>query len=68
MGVVVYAFNLSTQDKEASGSLGVQGQPGLHSESQDSQDIERSCLKKQRLTTTTKGMLNIDQTSTSGKK
>ena len=35
--VVAHAFNPSTQEAEASGSLYVQVQPGLQSEFQDSQ-------------------------------
>ena len=36
--VVVHSFNHNTWDTEAGRSLQVQGQPGLQSESQDSQD------------------------------
>ena len=36
LGVVVHAFSPSTREAEAGGSLRVQGQPGLHSEFQDS--------------------------------
>jgi hypothetical protein len=44
LGVVVHAFNPSTQEAEAGG---VWGQPGLQSEFQDSQGYtERSCLKQ----------------------
>jgi hypothetical protein len=32
----MYTFNSITQEAEAGGSLGVQGQPGLQSEFQDS--------------------------------
>ena len=38
--VVVHTFNPSTPEAEAGGSLGVQGQPGLQSELQDSQGCE----------------------------
>jgi len=43
---MAHAFNPSTQEAEASGSLWVLGQPGLQSEFQDSQSYaEKSCLK-----------------------
>jgi hypothetical protein len=35
--MVMHAFNPSTQEAEAGGSLAVWGQPGLQSEFQDSQ-------------------------------
>jgi hypothetical protein len=39
--------NSRTQEAEAGGSLRVQGQPGVHSEFQDSQGyLERTCLKQ----------------------
>ena len=48
--VMAQAFNPSTQEAEASESQWVQGQPGLQSEFQDSQDYytEKPCLKKNR--------------------
>ena len=46
--VVVHGFIPSTQDAKTGGSLGVQGQPGLQSEFQDSQGYtEKPCLEKQ---------------------
>lgn len=40
-------FNPNSQETEATGSLWVQGQCGLHSELQDSQSfVETPCLKK----------------------
>ena len=47
--MVAYIFNPSTQEAEAGGSLWFWGQPGLHTEFQDSQDCftEKLCLKKQ---------------------
>jgi hypothetical protein len=46
LGIVVNAFNLSTQEAEAGGFLQGGGQPGLQSEFQDSQgDTEKPCLK-----------------------
>ena len=46
--VVVWDFNPNTWNTEAGGSLWVQGQPGLQSEFQDSQDCytEKPCLKR----------------------
>ena len=45
-GVVAHAFKTRTQKAEAGGSL---GQPGLHSEFQDSQGYaEKHCLKRRR--------------------
>jgi hypothetical protein len=45
--VVVYTFNLSTQEAEADRSLWVQRQPGLQSEFQDSPGYtEKPCFKK----------------------
>jgi hypothetical protein len=46
-GVVAHTFNPITWEAEASSSLWVQGQPGLHNEFQDSQGYKvRPCLKK----------------------
>lgn len=46
-GLVAHALKFSTWEREAIRSLCVQGQPGLHSELQDSQSyIERPCLEK----------------------
>jgi hypothetical protein len=43
----MHALSRGTQEAEAGGSLGVQTQPGLHSEIWDSQgDVERPYLKK----------------------
>lgn len=49
MVAVVHAFNLSTREAEADGSLWVFGQPGLRSNCQDSQGCytEKLWLKKQ---------------------
>jgi hypothetical protein len=45
--VVAHAFNPSTWEAEAGGSLLVQGQPSLQSEFQDSQGYtEKPCLDK----------------------
>jgi hypothetical protein len=44
--MVVYPFNSSTQEAEASGSLCVQGYHGLHSEFQDSQNYIRDPVSK----------------------
>ena len=45
LGVGDHTFNPNTQEAEAGQSLGVQGQPGLHSEFQDSQGYtETRCL------------------------
>jgi hypothetical protein len=45
--MVVHAFNPSTWEAEAGGSLWVRGQPGLQSEFQDSQGYtEKHCLEK----------------------
>jgi hypothetical protein len=45
----VYAFNSSTQDGEAGGSLWVQGLPGLESKFQDSQGYtEKPCPEKKQ--------------------
>ena len=47
--VVVYTFNLSTQEAEAGGSLWVQGLPNLQSEFQESQGYpEKPCFKKKK--------------------
>ena len=48
--VVAQTFNPSTQEAEAGRSLWVQSQPGLQSESQDSQDcyIEKPCPTNQK--------------------
>lgn len=44
--MVVYAFNLSPQEAGAGRSLGVQGQSGLHSKFQATQNYTaRPCLK-----------------------
>jgi hypothetical protein len=44
--VVAHAFNPSTQETEADGSLWVRDQPGLQSEIQDSQGYkEKHCLE-----------------------
>ena len=43
---MVYAFNPSTRETEAGGSLRVQDQLGLQSEFQNSQGTEKPCLKK----------------------
>jgi len=40
--VVAQAFNTSIREAEAGGALWVQGQPGLHSEFQDSQSYKVS--------------------------
>ena len=47
---MVHTFNPDTQQAEAGGSMWVQGQPGLQSEFQDSQDCytEKPSLKKQK--------------------
>jgi hypothetical protein len=46
--VVAHAFNPSTQEAEAGGSLN-QGQPGLQSEFQDSQGYtENLCLREKK--------------------
>jgi hypothetical protein len=54
--VVAHAFNPSTWEAEAGGSLAdlwVKGQPGLQSEFQDSQGYtEKPCLRKQNKTKT----------------
>jgi hypothetical protein len=43
----VHTFNLSTWEAEADGSLGVQGQPGLQSEFQNSQgNTEKPCIPR----------------------
>ena len=51
--MVVHAFNPSTWEAETGGFQGVQGQPGLQSEFQDSQNCytemlytEKPCLEK----------------------
>jgi hypothetical protein len=45
--MVVYTFNPGTPEAQEGRSLGVQGQPGLHSKFQNSQGyIEKLCLKK----------------------
>lgn len=41
LGMVTYS---STQEAEADGFLGVQGQPGLHSEFQDNQQYVETLL------------------------
>ena len=47
--MVTHAFNPSTWEAEASGSLWDQGQPGLQSEFQDSQGYtEKLCLRKKK--------------------
>jgi hypothetical protein len=47
---MAHAFNPSTWNAKAGGSLRVRGQPGLQSEFQDSQGyIEKSCLKKETI-------------------
>jgi hypothetical protein len=47
---VAHASNASTLEADAGGSVGVLGQPGLHSEFQDSQGyIERLCLKNNKM-------------------
>lgn len=47
-GIVTHHFSPSTREAEASRSLQVQGQPGLHREFKDSQGYEEKlCLKKQ---------------------
>jgi hypothetical protein len=50
LGVVVSAFNPSVRKAKTGGPLGVQGQPGLQSKSQDSQGCytEKPCLEKTR--------------------
>ena len=45
--VVAHAFNPSTQEAEAGGSLWVQGQPDLWSEFQESQDYKEKPWLKQ---------------------
>ena len=53
--VVVPAFNPSTREAEAGGSLYVRGQPGLQSECQDSQSCtEKPCLEKPKKPKTNK--------------
>lgn len=48
-GLMTHACNPSTQEAEARGSLGIQGQPGLHRELQDSQGCtSRPRLKKSK--------------------
>jgi hypothetical protein len=49
--VVAHAFNLSTWEAEVSGSLWVQGQPGLHIKFQNSQGyyIEKPWLGKKKM-------------------
>jgi hypothetical protein len=44
--MVVYTFNLSTQEKEAGRSLGVCDQSGLYREFQGSQMLTKYLLKK----------------------
>ena len=48
--MVAHAFNPSTQEAEAGDTQWVQGQPGLQSEFQNSQDCntEKPCLEKQK--------------------
>ena len=51
----MHAFNPSTLEAEAGESLWVQGQPGLHSEFQDSLGYtEKPCLKTKQNKTKTK--------------
>jgi hypothetical protein len=47
--MVVHTLNSSTQEEGEGGSLRIWGQPGLHSEFQDSQSyiIKTSCLRNQ---------------------
>ena len=46
---MVHAFNPSTREAKADGSLWVQGQPGLQSKFQDNQGYkEKICLEKQQ--------------------
>ena len=49
--VAEHAFNPSTQATEAGGSLGVQGQPGLQSEFQNSLGCAERLSKKNKTTT-----------------
>jgi hypothetical protein len=44
--LVAHAFNSSTPEAEASVSLQVQGQPGLHSEFQDRQDYTKETVSR----------------------
>ena len=49
LAVVAHAFNPSTQEEEAGGSLRVRGQAGLQSEFQHNQGYtEKPCLKNKK--------------------